>query len=105
MSETREAITPPLMIDAAGALNVEIGHALAFVALLLWIVFDTGRRGELRHAALCAIGGCSIFWQEFYAGWGGYLLWSDAFPLMPWGSTLWTTPNKPWHTPSAFGAG
>jgi hypothetical protein len=44
---------------------------------------------------LLAIAGFSIFWQEFYADWGAYLLWTPDFHMLPWGSTLWTTPDKP----------
>ncbi|OCK74388.1 hypothetical protein K432DRAFT_199738 [Lepidopterella palustris CBS 459.81] len=44
-----------------------------------------------------------MFWQEFYADWGAYLYFNPRFALIPWGSTLWTTPNKPWYTITAYG--
>jgi len=44
-----------------------------------------------------------MFWQEFYADWGAYLFWNKDLALMPWGSTLWTTPNKPWYLIFTYG--
>jgi hypothetical protein len=73
----------------------ELVMSIAFVALSVWVVVDTRRRGELGLVGLLAIAGLSIFWQEFYADWGAYLLWSSDFHMLPWGSTTWTTPDKP----------
>ncbi|MGH3641642.1 MAG: spirocyclase AveC family protein [Mycobacterium sp.] len=73
----------------------EIVSAVAFVALLVWVVIDTRKRGELGVLGLLAFAGFSIFWQEFYADWGAYLLWTPDFHMLPWGSTTWTTPDKP----------
>jgi hypothetical protein len=44
-----------------------------------------------------------MFWQEWYADWGAYLHWNKELTLMPWGSTLWTTPNKPWYVIFTYG--
>jgi len=44
-----------------------------------------------------------MFWQEFYADWGAYLHWNEELTLMPWGGTLWTTPNKPWYVIFTYG--
>jgi xanthine/uracil/vitamin C permease (AzgA family) len=85
-----------------GALPVELGtFAIALIVAVLFAL-DARRRGALSIAALCAIAGLSIFWQEFYADWGAYLLWSSKFHLMPWGSTLWTTPRKPWFLIASY---
>jgi Spirocyclase AveC-like len=73
----------------------ELVMSLAFLALTIWVVIDTRRRGELGLLGLLAIAGSSIFWQEFYADWGAYLLWSSDYHMLPWGSTMWTTPDKP----------
>jgi hypothetical protein len=73
----------------------ELGSLVAFVGLMVWVVIDTRRRGELGVVGLLAIAGFSIFWQEFYADWGAYLLWTPDFHMLPWGSTTWTTPDKP----------
>lgn len=73
----------------------ELFFAVALVALVAWVVIDTRRRGELGLVGLLAIAGWSIFWQEFYADWGAYLLWSPDYHMLSWGSTMWTTPDKP----------
>ena len=73
----------------------ELVSVVAFVALMVWVVLDTRRRGELGVVGLLAVAGFSIFWQEFYADWGSYLLWTPDFHMLPWGATPWTTPEKP----------
>jgi hypothetical protein len=60
-------------------------------AILIW----RHRRIELSNTALIFIGSWSMFWQEYYNNWGGYLLYSPDLTLLPWGSTWWTSPNKP----------
>lgn len=49
-----------------------------FIVLAIWIIVDTSRRRELGLVGLQAIAGFSIFWQEFYADWGAYLMWNSA---------------------------
>lgn len=78
-----------------GVARTEIGTIAIFLMLAAWAATDTHRRKELGILTLCGIGGFSISWQEFYADWGLYLLWSEKFHLLPWGSTPWTTPLKP----------
>jgi hypothetical protein len=73
----------------------ELISLVAFIALSIWVVIDTRRRGELGVVGLLAIAGFSIFWQEFYADWGAYLLWTPDFHMLPWRATPWTTPDKP----------
>ena len=85
-----------------GVLGTELGAVLVLVVVIIGFAIQTHRRGSLSIPALCAIAGFSIFWQEFYADWAGYLLWSPKFHLMPWGSTLWTTPNKPWYMIASY---
>ena len=65
---------------------------LVFVAVLVW---RHRKRTELSNTALMFIGAGSMFWQEYYNNWGGYLLYSPDLHLWPWGSTWWTAPNKP----------
>ncbi|MGO9101989.1 MAG: hypothetical protein ACLP9Y_22035 [Mycobacterium sp.] len=72
----------------------ELVMGIACAVLMVWVVIDNRRRGELGLVGLLAIAGFSIFWQEFYADWGAYLLWSPDYHMLPWGST-WTTPDKP----------
>jgi hypothetical protein len=73
----------------------ELLSLFAFLGLVGWIVVDTRRRGELGLVGLLAIAGLSIFWQEFYADWGSYLLWTHDYHMLPWGRTPLTTPDKP----------
>ena len=73
----------------------ELVMSVACGALIVWVVIETRRRSELGLVGLLAITGLSIFWQEFYADWGAYLLWSPDYQMLPWGSTTWTTPDKP----------
>ena len=65
---------------------------LICVAVLVW---RHRSRSELSNSALIFIGAGSMFWQEYYNNWGGYLLYSPDLHLWPWGSTWWTAPNKP----------
>lgn len=95
-------IAAPILIDPAGALKVEIGYLIACIILILLVILDTKKRGELGQLGLCAIAGFSIWWQELYADWGGYLLWSDSFHMMPWGESMWTTPDKPWFLLASY---
>ena len=66
-----------------------------FVVTAAVLVWRHRNRTELSNTALIFIGSWTIFWQEFYGNWGGYLLYSPDLHLLPWGSTWWTGPNKP----------
>jgi len=99
-SEVTQLAGQPLAGE--GAFGTELGTVLVLIVVIIGFAIQTHRRGSLSIPALCAIAGFSIFWQEFYADWAGYLLWSPKFHLMPWGSTLWTTPNKPWYMIASY---
>jgi hypothetical protein len=79
------------------------------VGPLIWLAMAgfharrTASSRQLSTAALFFIGATTMWWQEWYADWGGYLLFSSHFELMPWGDTPWTTPNKPWAVIPAYG--
>jgi hypothetical protein len=60
------------------------------------------RAHELTFALLVTLSGATMWWQEWYADWGVYLLYSPKFHLMPWGATQWASPNKPWFMPFAY---
>jgi hypothetical protein len=75
---------------------------LIWIACAIGFAIDAKRNGRLRFAALLFIGATSMFWQEFYADWGAKLIYTPAFPLMPW-TSIYTTPNKPWFMPAAYG--
>ena len=84
------------------AVYYELFYVIALLALLTWVVIDTRRRGELGVVGLLSIAGFSIFWQEFYADWGAYLLWNPHYHMLPWGKTPFTTPDKPAMTPISY---
>lgn len=94
--------TDILMIDRAGAFKVEMTYLTLSLLLFLWVFLAARKRGEIPIFGLCAIAGLSIWWQELYADWGAYLLWSDSFKMMPWGESLWTTPDKPWFLLASY---
>mgnify|MGYP001618784062 CR=1 FL=1 len=73
----------------------ELFWVFACLALIVALVIDTRRRRTLGVPALLAIAGLTIFWQEFYADWGAYLLWNAELHALPWGPTPLTTPHKP----------
>jgi hypothetical protein len=74
-----------------------------WLALALHHARITARRRFLSPGALLFIAGTTMWWQEWYADWGSYLLFNGHFPLIPWGSSTWTSPNKPWAVIPAYG--
>jgi hypothetical protein len=72
------------------------------VALGVVLLIRSARRRRFLPAALIFLSAITMFWQEFYADWGAYLLYTDRFHLMPWKSAL-TSPNKPWFMLIAYG--
>lgn len=87
-----------------GTATSEYFHFAVAALLLVLLLIHAYRRRSLSVPAICFIAGFSIFWQEFYADWGSYMLWSPKFNMMPWGPTLWTTPSKPWFVMWAYPA-
>lgn len=85
------------------------GWLFEIVGPIVWIVFATvffaraRRDGALTLSAVLFFATTTMFWQEWYTDWGAYLLFSDDFALMPWGTTTWTTPNKPWAVIAGYG--
>jgi len=92
-------ILPP---PVNGWIAEQLGSAF-FLVVLTQIIRGWKRRGYPSVHALVCLSAVSMFWQEFYADWGAYLYHNDAFWQMPWGPSLWTTPNKPWYTVTAYG--
>jgi hypothetical protein len=76
---------------------------LVWLAMAGFHAWRTAGRRQLSAGALFFIGATTMWWQEWYADWGGYLLFSPHFELMPWGATTWTTPHKPWAVIPAYG--
>jgi hypothetical protein len=69
----------------------------------VWAVVDTRRHRRLSLVSLVLIAGTSAWWQEWYGDWGSYLLYNPRFRLIPWHTSLWTSPNKPWAVIPAYG--
>jgi len=80
-------------------LNPPVYNDIMWILLFLFtaaiLIWRHRGRTELNNTALIFLGSWSIFWQEYYNNWGGYLLYSPDLNLLPWGSTWWTSPNKP----------
>jgi hypothetical protein len=57
----------------------------------------------LTFGALLFFSTTTMCWQEWYADWGGYLLFNPQFALMPWFSERWVGPNKPWAVIPSYG--
>lgn len=66
-----------------------------FLVMALYLIWAHRNRTTLNNTGLMFIGAGSMFWQEYFNNWGGYLLYSPDLTLLPWKSTLWTSPNKP----------
>lgn len=81
---------------------IEFGTLAVALVLGGLLLVRARRAGRLGTAALLYVAGLSIFWQEFFADWGAYLAWSPNFAALPWDSTLWTTPHKPWFVIAAY---
>lgn len=73
------------------------------VALIIVGIVRSVRFGELSFVLLVTVSGLTMWWQEWYADWGVYLLYSPKLDLMKfWGATQWASPNKPWCMPLAY---
>lgn len=77
---------------------------IVFVGLVVWGVWDTVRHRRLSITTLGLVAGTSMWWSEWFGDWGAYLLYNPHYDLIPWGSSTWTTPNKPWWMVPAYGA-
>lgn len=91
-------MNPPLM-----AWMFQIVVPLTCLAMAIYHLNRTRRTGSLSLAALLFLGGMTMWWQEWYADWGAYIMQNPHFALMPWGSTTWTTPYKPWGVIPGYG--
>lgn len=77
---------------------------VVFIIIIIYLIRNSFRAGELTFGMLIFISTTTMFWQEPYADWACYLLFNPKLNLMPWGSTLWTAPNKPWNLIWQYGA-
>ncbi|MGV0793608.1 hypothetical protein [Mycolicibacterium sp. XJ1819] len=64
--------------------------------LLVTIVVWTARQKSFAMPALLFLAGTTMFWIEWFADWGSYLVWNRDFPLFEaWTSTWYQTHLKP----------
>lgn len=82
---------------------IEFFSPVIWVCLFAYCWRESRRADELSFGMLLLLGAMTMHWQEWYADWGAYLLYNPKFQLMPWGSTWWTSPNKPWFMPFSYG--
>jgi hypothetical protein len=91
------------MNQPTAAWVIQVLGPIVFVGILVWAIVDTRRHRRLSLVSLALIAGTTAWWQEWYGDWGSYLLYNPHFRLLPWHSSLWTTPNKPWFVIPAYG--
>jgi hypothetical protein len=81
----------------------EILGPLIWVALAANYVVRCRRAGSLTVPALVFIGATTMWWQEWYGDWGGYVLYNPHLHLIPGYRWPLTSPNKPWAVIPAYG--
>ncbi|MBA3034857.1 MAG: hypothetical protein FP814_00015 [Desulfobacterium sp.] len=81
----------------------EIVLPLIWLGIAAFHFSRTRRSGVLSLSALLFLGGTTMWWQEWYADWGAYLLFNYNFVQIPWGPTAWTAPSKPWAVIPSYG--
>jgi hypothetical protein len=91
------------MNQPTAAWVIQVLGPIVFVGFVAWAIVDTRRNRRLSLVSLALIAGTTMWWQEWYGDWGSYLLYNPHFRLLPWHSSLWTTPNKPWFVIPAYG--
>jgi Spirocyclase AveC-like len=92
-------ITSP---PTAGWLFGVIGPLL-WVALAGYFIRECREQRCITRNTLLFIATTTMWWQEWFGDWATYLIYNPHFALIPWGSTMWTTPNKPWAVIPAYG--
>lgn len=80
----------------------EIGSVVVWFLLASYFFRCFKQNGTLSKYALIFIGATSMFWLEFPADWGAFLVYSPSFALFPV-ELPFTTPNKPMFMPAAYG--
>lgn len=94
---------PPSFDNPSFLWMLEIVIPLISLVMLIHFVRQSCRARTLSLGALLFFSTTTMFWQEWYADWGGYLLFNPKFALMPWFSDLWVGTNKPWAVIPCYG--
>jgi hypothetical protein len=82
---------------------VEFVVPIAWVCMLVFFIRQSIRARTLTLGLLLLVSTTMFSWQDAYVNWGMYFLHNPKFKLMPWGTTLWTSPNKPWWVIPSYG--
>ena len=82
---------------------IEYSNLIGWLVVFPQIVRGWKRRGYPSQTGLIFLSSTTMFWEEFYADWGAYLLWNTEFAMMPWGRIPYTTPSKPWYVLPCYG--
>ena len=98
-----ETQLPSEFANASGMWLFEAGSFAAWLCFFMFFLRQSIHAGTLSLGLLLLISTTSMFWQEFYGDWAVYILYNPKFTLIPWGTTFWTTPNKPWMVIPAYG--
>ena len=80
----------------------EIGSVVVWLMIAVYFYRAYKQAGSLSRYTLIFIGATSMFWLEFPADWGAFLVYSPSFALFPL-ELPFTTPNKPLFMPFAYG--
>lgn len=81
----------------------EIVGPIVWVLMALHYFRRFRREGELSLHFLVFLGATTMFWLEWYADWGGYVLYNSNLHLIPHWDWPMTSPNKPWAVIPAYG--
>jgi hypothetical protein len=81
----------------------EIVGPLVWIALAIVFTRQCLAQRHITRNMLVFIASTTMWWQEWYGDWAAYIIYNPQFQLIPWGSTLWTTPNKPWVVILSYG--
>lgn len=81
----------------------EVVGPLIFLVMCGYYVRQCRRAGRLTIPALVFIGAFTMWWQEWYGDWGGYVLYNPHLHLIPGYDLPFTSPNKPWAVIPAYG--
>jgi hypothetical protein len=76
---------------------------LLWMVLAVYFVRQCRQHRRITRNTLVFIAATTMWWQEWFGDWATYIIYNPHFALIPWGSTLWTTPNKPWAVIPAYG--
>lgn len=96
-------VLSPEFHNPSGLKLFEYASIIVAIFLYLYFIRQSIRAGTLTFGLLLLISSNSMAWLDWSASWGAYILYNPKFTCLPWGSTLWTTPNKPYALIALYG--